>query len=167
MSNANIESTITWYPSLKQGGRFPIGSLPGSAANDDWRVNSTAAAGVVRDLFAKANATDLASLMRLIELGNSPAASQIARRILGSFGTPAAPKPVAEAKGLLSPRELKVVRFISEGQSNRQIAEQTHRSINTIEAQLKSIYRKLNVQSRTQAVRTATQMGLLNWDESC
>ncbi|KQU84301.1 hypothetical protein ASC78_10750 [Variovorax sp. Root318D1] len=167
MSNANTESTITWYPSLKQADRFPIGMLPGSAANDHWRVNSAAAAGVVRDLFAKANATDLASLMRSIELGNSPAASQIARRILGSFATSAAPKPVGEPKGLLSPRELKVVRFISEGQSNRQIAEQTHRSINTIEAQLKSIYRKLNVQSRTQAVRVATQRGLLNWEESC
>jgi DNA-binding NarL/FixJ family response regulator len=130
-------------------------------------MSSAEAAGAVHDLFAQANATELASLMRFIELGDSPAASQIAQRILGSLSAPAEPRPPVEPNGLLSPRELKVLRLISQGRSNRQIAEEAHRSINTIEAQLKSIYRKLNVQSRTQAVRTATQMGLLNWDGSC
>ena len=165
MSNANIESTLTWHPSWQQAGPFAIGRLPGSAANEAWRTNSAVAAGAVRDLFAKANAMDLASLMRSIELGNSPAASQIARRILGSLSAPAEPAPPLEAKGPLSPRELKVLQLISQGQSNRQIAEETHRSINTIEAQLKSIYRKLDVKSRTQAVREATQKGLLNWGD--
>ncbi|SDH43042.1 response regulator transcription factor [Variovorax sp. OV700] len=162
MSNANIESRITWHPSWQQAGRFTVGSLPTFAANDDWRMNSAVAAGAVRDLFVKANALDLASLMRSIELGNSPAASQIAGRILASLSASAEPKPPAKTNGLLSPRELKVLLLISEGQSNRQIAEETHRSINTIEAQLKSIYRKLDVKSRTQAVREATQRGLLN-----
>lgn len=163
MSNAYTDSTIN-RPSWQQAGGPAIGRLPRAAANDDWRVNSAAAAGAVRDMFAKANAMDLASLMRSIELGNSPAASEIARRILDALPASAEQRRVAP-KGLLSPRELKVLRLISEGQSNRQIAEDTHRSINTIEAQLKSIYRKLDVKSRTQAVREATQRGLLNWEE--
>jgi DNA-binding NarL/FixJ family response regulator len=129
-------------------------------------MSSAEAAGTVRDLSAQANATELASLMRFIELGDCPAAAQIAQRILGSLSAPVEPKPSSEPNGLLSPRELKVLRLISQGRSNRQIAEEAHRSINTIEAQLKSIYRKLNVQSRTQAVRAAAQKGLLNWDES-
>ena len=166
MSITHTESTIKRHPSWQQAGGPAIGRLPRAAANDDWRVNSAAAAGAVRDMFAKANAMDLASLMRSIELGNSPAASEIARRILDALPATAEPRPAAAPKGLLSPRELKVLRLISEGQSNRQIAEDTHRSINTIEAQLKSIYRKLDVKSRTQAVREATQMGLLNWEEA-
>lgn len=143
-----------------------MGRLAMPAANDDWRVSSAAAAEAVRHLFAEANAMDLVSLMRSIELGNSPAASKIARHILGAIAATAQPAPSAERKGLLSPRELKVLRLISQGQSNRQIAEETHRSINTIEAQVKSIYRKLDVKSRTQAVREATQKGLLSWEES-
>ncbi|WP_431122690.1 response regulator transcription factor [Variovorax paradoxus] len=164
MPSANTVTRTTWHPAWQQAGQFTIGRFP--AANEDRRVNSAAAAGALRDLFAKANATDLASLMRSVELGDSPAASQIARRILRSLSASAELKAPAEPRGLLSPRELKVLRLISQGRSNRQIAEEAHRSINTIEAQLKSIYRKLNVKSRTQAVCAATQWGLMNWDET-
>ncbi|WP_434127682.1 response regulator transcription factor, partial [Enterococcus faecium] len=55
-------------------------------------------------------------------------------------------------QGLLSPRELKVLRLIAQGWSNRQIAEAVYLSVNTIEFHAKSIYRKLSVKSRTQAV---------------
>lgn len=63
-----------------------------------------------------------------------------------------------EAKGPLSPRELKVLRLIARGWSNRQIAEETHRSINTIETRLKSIYRRLAVKSRTGPATTCVEL---------
>jgi DNA-binding NarL/FixJ family response regulator len=66
------------------------------------------------------------------------------------------------SKSLLSPRELKVLRLIAQGWSNRQIAESVYLSVNTIEFHAKSIYRKLAVKSRTQAVHEAMQHGLLN-----
>ncbi len=74
-------------------------------------------------------------------------------------------EPVSATKlprGLLSPRELKVLRLIAQGWSNRQIAEAVYLSVNTIEFHAKSIYRKLSVKSRTQAVHEAMQHGLLN-----
>lgn len=63
---------------------------------------------------------------------------------------------------MLSPRELSVLRMISQGLSNRQIAEASYRSTHTVDAQVKNIYRKLAVKSRAQAVRDAMQNGLLN-----
>ncbi len=63
---------------------------------------------------------------------------------------------------MLSPRELSVLRMISQGFSNRQIAEASYRSTHTVDAQVKNIYRKLAVKSRAQAVRDAMQNGLLN-----
>lgn len=63
---------------------------------------------------------------------------------------------------MLSPRELSVLRMISQGLSNRQIAEASYRSTHTVDAQVKNIYRKLAVKSRAQAVREAMQKGLLN-----
>ncbi|QGW81847.1 helix-turn-helix transcriptional regulator [Variovorax paradoxus] len=142
---------------------------------------ATAAAEVVRHLFAQANATDLAFLMRSIELGDSLSASQIARRILdGIAAHPESKLSTVDAqgadkmlhteriasKGPLTPRELNVLRLIAQGKTNRQIAEESKRSAHTIGAQLKSIYCKLAVKSRTQAVCEATQKGLLNWNAS-
>ncbi|RST48607.1 helix-turn-helix transcriptional regulator [Variovorax sp. DXTD-1] len=150
-----------------------FGGRPMSAA--------TAAAEVVRHLFAQANATDLAFLMRSIELGDSLSASQIARRILdGIAAHPEAKLSAVDAqradkmlhteriasKGPLTPRELNVLRLIAQGKTNRQIAEESKRSAHTIGAQLKSIYSKLAVKTRTQAVCEATQKGLLSWNAS-
>lgn len=64
--------------------------------------------------------------------------------------------------GMLSPRELSVLRMISQGLSNREIAEASYRSTHTVDAQVKNIYRKLGVKSRAQAVRDAMQKDLLN-----
>jgi len=55
-----------------------------------------------------------------------------------------------------------VLRLIAQGWSNRQIADAVYLSVNTIEFHAKSIYRKLSVKSRTQAVHEAMQHGLLN-----
>lgn len=49
----------------------------------------------------------------------------------------------------LSPRELEVVRLVTAGRTNRQIAEQLSRSPYTVATQLKSAMRKLGVSSRT------------------
>ncbi|HZF85704.1 MAG TPA: LuxR C-terminal-related transcriptional regulator, partial [Burkholderiaceae bacterium] len=51
--------------------------------------------------------------------------------------------------------------LVSQGHSNREIAEQLHLSINTVECHAKSIYRKLAVRSRAGAVYTAREQGLL------
>ncbi|HLX47525.1 MAG TPA: AAA family ATPase [Streptosporangiaceae bacterium] len=51
--------------------------------------------------------------------------------------------------GRLSPRELEVVRFVSQGRTNREIAEALCRSPNTVDTQLRSAMRKLNVTTRT------------------
>lgn len=73
--------------------------------------------------------------------------------------SPAGP---ARQSSMLSPRELSVLRMISQGLSNREIAEASYRSTHTVDAQVKNIYRKLGVKSRAQAVRDAMQKGLLN-----
>jgi DNA-binding NarL/FixJ family response regulator len=51
--------------------------------------------------------------------------------------------------GRLSPRELEVVRLVAEGQTNREVAEALCRSPSTVDTQLTSAMRKLNVSSRT------------------
>lgn len=52
----------------------------------------------------------------------------------------------------LSKAELKVANCLKQGMSNKAIAEKLFVSVNTVKSHLKSIYAKLNVTSRTQAI---------------
>ena len=61
----------------------------------------------------------------------------------------------------LSGREIEVLQLIAEGLSNREIAERLVISLSTVKGHTTKIYGKLNVNSRTQAVATARQLGML------
>jgi DNA-binding NarL/FixJ family response regulator len=59
----------------------------------------------------------------------------------------------------LTPRERDVLRLLGEGLSNKDIAHRLTIEVVTVALHLRSIYRKLGVQSRTQAVRIALKEG--------
>jgi LuxR family maltose regulon positive regulatory protein len=61
----------------------------------------------------------------------------------------------------LSPRELEVLALIAEGKTNREIARQLVVALGTVKAHAASIYRKLDVTNRTEAVARARQLGFL------
>lgn len=52
----------------------------------------------------------------------------------------------------LSPREAEVIALITQGLSNQQIADRAYLSINSVKTYIRSAYRKIGVQTRTQAV---------------
>jgi len=59
----------------------------------------------------------------------------------------------------LSPREMEVLSWLTLGQSNKEIAHQMGISHQTVKNHLASLFRKLGVDDRTQAVLYALQMG--------
>jgi len=61
----------------------------------------------------------------------------------------------------LSDREMEVLHLISQGRTNKEIARQLVVSPGTIKAHTASIYRKLDVANRTEAVARARQLGIL------
>jgi LuxR family maltose regulon positive regulatory protein len=61
----------------------------------------------------------------------------------------------------LSPRELEVLRLIAQGLSNNEIAARLVLSTGTVRVHTASIYRKLDVESRTQAVARARVLRLI------
>ncbi len=61
----------------------------------------------------------------------------------------------------LSERELEVLHLLAAGHSNDEIGRSLYVSTNTVKAHLKSIYGKLDVNSRHEAIGKAGQLGLL------
>ncbi len=53
---------------------------------------------------------------------------------------------------LLTPKEKEIISFVCEGLSNKEIAHRLNISESTIKAHLHRIFKKLNIQSRTQLV---------------
>ena len=66
-----------------------------------------------------------------------------------------------ENEGMLSKRELEILELVSQGLSNKEIANHLNLSRYTVESHIKHIYRKLAVRNRSKAVDTARNLGLL------
>ena len=84
------------------------------------------------------------------------------RRVEPSDAAAGDPAESADSGETLSPRESQILRLVSEGLGNREIAEELHLSRYTVECHVKHIYRKLAVSSRTRAIHAARTRGLLD-----
>ncbi|WP_146064836.1 response regulator transcription factor, partial [Streptomyces sp. SM1] len=69
------------------------------------------------------------------------------------------PPPVVVEE--LSGRECDVLRRLALAMSTDEIAADLYLSVNTVKTHLKSVYRKLSVNRRNEAVRRARDLGLL------
>ena len=62
----------------------------------------------------------------------------------------------------LSPRELEVLQLISQGLSNQAIADRLFLALSTVKGYTRTLFDKLQVQRRTEAVARARELGLLD-----
>jgi LuxR family maltose regulon positive regulatory protein len=95
-----------------------------------------------------------------------------ARALLAAIGHPDAAEqregplrevfahPLGEAEGL-SARELQILRGLAEGKSNTALAQDLTLEVSTVKWHLSRIYAKLNVSSRTQAIRQARELAMV------
>ena len=61
----------------------------------------------------------------------------------------------------ISERELEVLQLLADGRTNKEIAQALYISINTVKSHLKSIYGKLGVNNRREAVSQARLLHLI------
>jgi DNA-binding CsgD family transcriptional regulator len=99
------------------------------------------------------------------KLGARPLAAEAAREVaaLGESVTRRlGVRAAADADGAgLSRRELEVVRLLSSGRTNREIAEELVLSRRTVDMHVRNILRKLDCRSRVEAATRAGELGLL------
>jgi len=62
----------------------------------------------------------------------------------------------------LTPRELEILRLIADGEGNKSIANLLKISQHTVKFHISSIFEKLNVSSRTEAIKAGISRGLIS-----
>jgi LuxR family maltose regulon positive regulatory protein len=114
--------------------------------------------------FCRVFLTEGAELRRLLRrvLHNSPHRSYVGTLLAALDGISPAqqPEPVS-LDGLLSARELEVLRLVAVGESNSEIADHLFISEPTVKKHISNILGKLQVANRTRAVDQARQLGLI------
>lgn len=91
--------------------------------------------------------------------GGSPMTANVARKVVQFFQTQ--PKNQS-ADYHLSPRELDILRGLMKGYSYKLIADELDISIDTVRSHIRSIYDKLQVNSKTEAILKAIKEKLLD-----
>lgn len=123
---------------------------------DKSRVRDAIEAGAVGYLLKDVGRADLLAAIRAAGR-NTPTLHPVAQQYLMQQVTaPATSSPL----DVLTPRELEVLKLITDGQSNKAIARKLDLSIGTVKGHVSAILTKLEVTSRTQAALLAVDHGL-------
>lgn len=117
-------------------------------------------AGAHGYLLKRAAADDLVRAIHTVAAGEPYLDPKMAARALTTLPNPHA-SPKQAARGELSEREATVLRFIAQGFSNKEIAAQLNLSVKTIETYKMRSMDKLDLRSRVDIVRYASQRGWL------
>jgi DNA-binding NarL/FixJ family response regulator len=122
-----------------------------SAYDDEDYVAAAVQAGALGYVLKTATERELADAVAAVAAGRPVVTPVIAQKLARLWGrAPTAPR------GELTPREAEVLAHVVRGLRNKEIGERLGLSPRTVEVHLKSIYEKLGVRSRTQAVAYAS-----------
>lgn len=134
-----------------------------SSWSDESVVLDALRGGAVGYLLKERDDDELRAALASIARGGAPIDPFVARGLLALL--PAPPPVVTAVEPAepvpITPRETEILKWVAQGHSNREIAQELGLSPLTIESYTKSIYRKLAVGSRTAAVFAARQHGWL------
>lgn len=152
-----------------------------SMFGDEDNVLASIEAGALGYIHKDAAPDDIAKTILEMKSGASPISPMIARRVLSKYRS-MQPKPhlapvvitqaaikteaIGGDKSILSPREQEVLELIARGFSYSEIAMQKGLSVHTVQTHIKSLYGKLEVHSKMEAVLEGTRMGLLRQQRS-
>ncbi|QNK68283.1 response regulator transcription factor [Variovorax sp. PAMC26660] len=170
LPDGNGVELINWLQTRRPG----VPAVVISAWRTEEIIFAALRAGAIGYLLKERDDLELSIALRSIEQGGASIDPSIARRIIAWLATTQSPAhattelpddsgaaPVSAPTTALTPRERKILELVAQGLSNRDMAEALSISRLTVECHTKNIYRKLAVNSRTEAVFQGRKHGLL------
>jgi DNA-binding NarL/FixJ family response regulator len=125
----------------------------------DRLVFAAIRAGAQGYLLKDVDEQDLFNAIRTVQRGEALIDSELAARLLDEFRRLSQGEAPVEGVEALTQGEMEVLRLVAEGADNQTIAYQLSLSVRTVANRLSSIYRKLHVNSRTEAALFALRQG--------
>ncbi|WP_294039855.1 response regulator transcription factor [Sphingomonas sp.] len=132
-----------------------------SVLGDQTTVLAAVLAGADGYLLKDLDSLDIGQQAAAALSGGAPLSPSIAAYVLRYLRGQQEQQKQQDEDSELSPREYELLQLLARGQSNRQAAEALSLSPHTVGDHVKSIYRKLGVSSRGEAMVRAFRSGLL------
>jgi DNA-binding NarL/FixJ family response regulator len=126
--------------------------------NDRDKVFDALCAGATGYLLKKSTAIQIIEAIAELAGGGSPMSGEIARKVMEFFTHPVLKKSNSYT---LSIRELEILKCLLNGDSYKMIADACFITIGTVRCHINSIYRKLAVNSKSEAVIKAIKERLV------
>lgn len=137
-----------------------IGILVLTVDDSDEKIFEVLQLGVAGYLLKDVEPKTLVESIRKVHAGESILSPIVTGKLLGQLSHSS---PTRETYGL-SERELEIVAYVVKGASNREVGKALFISEKTVKNHLSSIFRKLNVEDRTQAALKVVKLKLVHLD---
>ena len=128
------------------------------AAEDVIAVIRAGARGYVTKTISS---DDLAAAVRRVRDGDAVFSPRLAGFVLDAFAGEVAPEVADPELDQLSPREREVMRLIARGYTYKELARRLDLSVKTVETHVSAVLRKLQLSSRHELTRWATDRRLI------
>ncbi|MDQ8936395.1 response regulator transcription factor [Acinetobacter rudis] len=143
-----------------------IGILVISAWSTEDAIFEALKSGATGYVLKERDDIEVAMAIRSVLRGGAPIDPFMAQKILKQLDLEekkaCEESPQQAITKILTNREQQILELVATGLSNKEIADQINLSRYTVESHIKHIYRKLAVCTRTKAVDTARNLGLLD-----
>ena len=136
-----------------------------SAYDDDQFIFGLLEAGAAGYLLKNVRGQEIVDAIRAVHAGESVLHPSVARKVLNRFAGVSGKQREKRSLDLLTEREMEVLRMVTKGLSNKDIADGLCLSVRTIQGHLANIFNKLRVSSRTEAVVHALKEGWVTLDD--
>jgi two-component system, NarL family, response regulator LiaR len=136
-----------------------------TAYDDDEYIFALLEAGAAGYLLKDMPSREIIEAIRSVHAGESVLHPSVARKVIQRAVQGASRPPDSDTRTPLSEREDEVLKLAAKGLSNQAIADAMSISIRTVQGHINSIFRKMDVGSRTEAVFKGVKTGLLSFED--
>lgn len=136
-----------------------------TAHDNDQFIYNLLEAGAAGYLLKSVRSQELVDAVRALHAGESVLHPAIARKVLNYFASPSGRDKKRGRSETLTQRELDILKLVTKGLSNKEIADEISLSARTVQRHLESIFIKLQVGSRTEAVIRALKEGWITLND--
>lgn len=137
-----------------------------SAYDDDQFVFGLLEAGAAGYMLKSVRGHEIVDAIRAVHAGESVLHPAVARKVLNRFAGVSTKPREKKSLEILTEREMEVLKLVTKGLSNKEIADDLYLSVRTVQGHLANIFNKLRVGSRTEAVVHALREGWVTLDEA-